>query len=134
MCIRDRLKPKTIILAKCPNTVWVLHREKVVLGVVLSCYVVLGSRVVLSPIVLFYVVWSPIVLCCIEVYVCCIVLWCCGVVVLCVVLCCVVLRCMVWCSVCVPSVRAGGVLFKMRTQYQRVLGITLAEVPTIVLG
>ena len=36
-----------IILAKCPNTVWVLHREKVVLGVVLSCYVVLGSRVVL---------------------------------------------------------------------------------------
>ena len=40
-------KTKTIILAKCPNTVWVLHREKVVLGVVLSCYVVLGSRVVL---------------------------------------------------------------------------------------
>ena len=36
-----------IILAKCPNTVWVLHREKVVLGVVLSCYVVLCSRVVL---------------------------------------------------------------------------------------
>ena len=36
-----------IILAKCPNTVWVLHREKVVLGVALSCYVVLGSRVVL---------------------------------------------------------------------------------------
>ena len=36
-----------IILAKCPNTVWVLHREKVVLGVTLSCYVVLGSRVVL---------------------------------------------------------------------------------------
>ena len=36
-----------IILAKCPNTVWVLHREKVVLGVVLSCYVVLGSCVVL---------------------------------------------------------------------------------------
>ena len=39
--------PKKNILAKCPNTVWVLHREKVVLGVVLSCYVVLGSRVVL---------------------------------------------------------------------------------------
>ena len=36
-----------IIPAKCPNTVWVLHREKAVLGVVLSCYVVLGSRVVL---------------------------------------------------------------------------------------
>ena len=36
-----------IILAKCPNTVWVLHCEKVVLGVALSCYVVLGSRVVL---------------------------------------------------------------------------------------
>ena len=36
-----------IILAKCPNTVWVLHHEKVVLGVALSCYVVLGSRVVL---------------------------------------------------------------------------------------
>ena len=70
-----------IILAKCPNTVWVLHREKVVLGVTLSCYVVLGSRVVLSPIVLCYVVLSPVVLCCIEVYVCCI------------VLCCVVLRC-----------------------------------------
>ena len=35
-----------IILAKGPNTVGVLHREKVVLGVVLSCYVVLGSRVV----------------------------------------------------------------------------------------
>ena len=35
-----------IILAKCPNTVWVLHREKVVMGVVLSCYVVLCSRVV----------------------------------------------------------------------------------------
>ena len=52
----------------------------------------------------------------------------------CVVLCCVVVRCMVWCSVCVPSVRAGGVLFKTRTQYQRVLGITLAEVPTTVLG
>ena len=29
---------------------------------------------------------------------------------------------MVWCSVCVPSVRAGGVLFKTRTQYQGVLG------------
>ena len=57
-----------IILAKCPNTVWVLHREKVVLGVVLSCYVVLGSRVVSSPIVLCYVVLSPVVLCCIEVY------------------------------------------------------------------
>ena len=71
--------------------------------------------VVLSPIVLCYVVLSPVVLCCIEVYVCCIVLCC-------VVLCCVVLRCMVWCSVCVPSVRAGGVLFKTRTQYQRVLG------------
>ena len=82
-------------LAKCPNAVWVLHREKVVLGVVLSCYVVLGSRVVLSHILLCYVVLSPVVLCCIEVYVCCI------------VLCCVVLRCMVWCFVCVPSFRAG---------------------------
>ena len=38
---------KKIILAKCPNTVWVLHREKVVSGVVLSCYVVLCSRVVM---------------------------------------------------------------------------------------
>ena len=46
------------------------------MGVVLSCYVVLGSRVVLSPIVLCYVVLSPVVLCCIEVYVCCIVLFC----------------------------------------------------------
>ena len=72
-----------MILATCPNTVWVLHREKVVLGVVLSCYVVLGSRVVLSPIELCYMVLSPVVLCCIEVYVCCIVL-CCD------VLCCVV--------------------------------------------
>ena len=41
-----------IILAKCPNTVWVLHREKVVLGVALSYYVVLGSRVVLCCVVL----------------------------------------------------------------------------------
>ena len=40
-------RQKAIILAKCPNTVWVLHCEKVVLGVALSCYVVLGSRVVL---------------------------------------------------------------------------------------
>ena len=40
-------KKTEIILAKCPNTVWVLHREKVVLGVTLLCYVVLGSRVVL---------------------------------------------------------------------------------------
>ena len=38
---------KKNILAKCPNTVRVLHRENVVLGVVLSCCVVLGSRVVL---------------------------------------------------------------------------------------
>ena len=61
----------------------------------------------------------------------------------CAVLCCVVLCCVVLCCVevygvvfcvCVPSVRAGGVLFKTRTQYQRVLGITLAEVPTTVLG
>ena len=67
-----------------------------------------------------HTVLSPVVWCCVESC--------------CVVLCCVVLRCMVWCSVCVPSVRAGGVLFKTRTQYQRVLGITLAEVPTTVLG
>ena len=43
----NQKKQIIIILAKCPNTVWVLHREKVVLGVALSCYVVLGSRVVL---------------------------------------------------------------------------------------
>ena len=65
--------------------------------------------VVLCPVVLCCVVLSPVVLCC-------------------------VVLCVVWCSVCVPSVRAGGVLFKTRTQYQRVLGITLAEVPTTVLG
>ena len=41
------LEKHRIIIAKCPNTVWVLHCEKVVLGVALSCYVVLGSRVVL---------------------------------------------------------------------------------------
>ena len=46
-------------------------------------------------------------------------------------LCCVVCG-VLWCSV--PSVRTGGVLFKTRAQYQRVLGITLAEVPTTVLG
>ena len=45
--IEIEIAVEIIILAKCPNTVWVLHREKVVLGVVLSCYVVLGSRVVL---------------------------------------------------------------------------------------
>ena len=45
--VQKAIKKPRIILAKCPNTVWVLHREKVVLGVVLSCYVVLGSRVVL---------------------------------------------------------------------------------------
>ena len=43
------------ILAKCPNTVWVLHHEKVVLGVALSCYVVLGSRVVLCCVELYCV-------------------------------------------------------------------------------
>ena len=63
--------------------------------------------------------------------------------------CCVVLSpivlCYVWCGVFVVCcgvllllllliLRAGGVLFKTRTQYQRVLGITLAEVPTTVLG
>ena len=37
--------------AKGPNTVWVLSREKVGLGVVLSCYIVLGSRVVLYCVV-----------------------------------------------------------------------------------
>ena len=45
-------KNMKIILAKCPNTVWVLHHEKVILGVALSCYVVLGSRVVLCCVVL----------------------------------------------------------------------------------
>ena len=94
------------------------------MGVVLSCYVVLGSRVVLSPIVLCYVVLSPFVLCCIEVYVCCIVLCCVEVygVLCCVVLFCVEVYGVVFCGCSVPAVRAGGVLFKTRTQYQRVLG------------
>ena len=57
--------------------------------------------------VLCCVVLSPIVLCCV-------VLWCVEVY--------GVLWCVMW---CVPSfsIRAGGVLFKTRTQYQRVLGI-----------
>ena len=47
---------------------------------------------------------------------------CCGVVVLCCVEVYGVLWCVMW---CVPSlsVRAGGVLFKTRTQYQGVLGM-----------
>ena len=62
-------------------------------------------------------------------------------------LCCVVLRCVeVCCVVCgvvcgvvcvfLLSVRAGGVLFKTRTQYQGVLGktIILAKCPNTVLG
>ena len=44
--------------------------------------------------------------------------WC----VMCVVLCCVVVLCGVWCAVVFCSVRAGGVLFKTRTQYQGALG------------
>ena len=40
---------------------------------------------------------------------------------MCVVLCCVVVLCGVWCAVVFCSVRAGGVLCKMRTQYQGVL-------------
>ena len=100
-----------IILAKCPNTVWVLHREKVVLGVVLSCYVVLGSRVVLSPLVLCYLVLSPVVLCCIEVYVCYIELCC--VVLCCVVLCCVEVSGVVFC-VCVFLLFAPAVCYSKR--------------------
>ena len=51
------------------------------------------------------VVLSPVVLCCVEVYG---VLWC--VVCVCVCMCCVVVF-------CVPSVRAGGVLFKTRNNH-----------------
>mgnify|MGYP006248597441 CR=1 FL=1 len=55
--MRSKYKNKNQnILAKCPNTVWVLHHEKVILGVALSCYVVLGSRVVLCCVVLCCVV------------------------------------------------------------------------------
>ena len=45
---------------------------------------------------------------------CCVVLWCVEVY--------GVLWCVMWCVCSVPSVRAGGVLFKTRTQYQGVLG------------
>ena len=78
--------------------------------------------------ILFHLIHFVCVVCdvwCMVCDVCCVVLCRCHV-----VLCCVEVHGVVCCC----SVRAGGVLFKTRTQYQGVLGIILAKCPNTVLG